>query len=141
MRKYIVKISVLVSLLMLSSGCAAYDASIYGTAGNAVSTNIDWALTNEGVKLYNEGKKQEALEKFNQSLAKWPNVWNTLSWRASTYIELGMYDKGLQDLDLCFKLEPASQHTVTYNWYGNAYAGKGDLDKALESFKIALDYK
>ncbi|MBU2063568.1 MAG: tetratricopeptide repeat protein, partial [Candidatus Omnitrophica bacterium] len=74
-------------------------------------------------------------------LAKWPNVWNTLSWRASTYIDLGMYDKGLQDLDLCLKLEPASQHTVTYNWYGNAYAGKGDLDKALESFKIALDYK
>jgi len=130
-----------IGIIFVLSGCAAYDAPIYSSTTPAASTPTDWSYTNEGIKLYNEGRTKEALEKFTQSLNKWPNDWISLSWRASSYIDLGMYDQGLADLDLCFKLEPDSQHTVTYNWRGNAYAGMGDLDKALENFKLALDYK
>jgi len=130
-----------IGIIFVLSGCGVYDVPIYSSTTPTNSSPTDWSYTNEGIKLYNGGQKKEALEKFTQSLNKWPHDWVTLSWRASTYIEVGMYDQGLADLDLCFKLEPDSQHSTTYNWRGSAYRDMGDLDNALENYKIALDYQ
>ncbi|MBU0634443.1 MAG: tetratricopeptide repeat protein [Candidatus Omnitrophica bacterium] len=165
MRKSTVVIVAFVGVLMFIRACPAYAEAASKTSGKSMSVspnldvnrsmasfkpkdgvpivtiNLGDSTLLEGIKLYNQGKKQEALEKFNQSLAKGPETWNALSWRAATYIDLDMYDEGIKDLDRCLKLEPATQHMVTYNYRGRAYAGKGDLDKALESYKIALDHK
>ncbi len=115
----------------------------FSTGGPAAAREktINYTLTNQGVALYKQKKYSEAIDLLSRQIKITPRDWITLSWRAAAYIDSGQYDKGLKDLDSLLRIEPKSQHSTTYGWYGDIYRKRGDLRKAEQSFKKALRYK
>lgn len=55
------------------------------------------ALAEEGSRLFNEGKKEEGLEKISRAIALFPNNANFLYMRAQAYLNIGRKDEACAD--------------------------------------------
>ncbi|MBX9573633.1 MAG: tetratricopeptide repeat protein [Candidatus Obscuribacterales bacterium] len=100
-----------------------------------------YAHNNLGFTYLRNGNYEKALEEFNTAL-KLMNDFNTAGVyanRAEAYVRIGAFDSAIADADKAILLDPKDHDP--YETRGEAYLHKGNEEKALESFKLALDQK
>ncbi len=122
--------------------CAAALAAITlltFTACESTPTGDKSART--GDSLYKEQKYSEALESYFEAQEKGLNAYREAklySGIAACYCQLGEYESCIEYYNMSLELEPANFDA----WVnlGISYRKTGDSDKAMESYKTALEY-
>jgi len=121
---------------------------------------IEWS--NKGFVLSALERNEEALEAFEKALSYAPEAPKILTNIGIVYFKMGAFEKALEIFDKALNLEPkkasdwackiprfsffSKNKTVmrpdngqTWNWKGNVFLALGEKEKALNSFKMALD--
>ena len=75
-----------------------------------------------GLKKYNEEANEQAIEFFNKSIVTEENLTETYMMRGAAFIQLGLYDKAIADLEKSITL--GSTNHMTFTYMGRAYASK-----------------
>jgi tetratricopeptide (TPR) repeat protein len=90
-----------------------------------------------------QGRLEESLESFRQAEAKEPKDSIIQAWLGYVLFNLKRYDEAIDKLNRAIELSPNREKNPanidTYSNLGNAYLGKGDTDKAIESYQKAID--
>jgi len=92
-----------------------------------------------GVKLYQDGKKENALDEFNLALKGAPKDATILRWVGFLELELRRYEAARGPLEQAVSLDPNS--IVAHLNLGNVYDGLSLYPKALEEFRKVTKLK
>lgn len=126
----------------------------YSKLGNYPSAILDYlkaleiqpqsayAHNNLGFTYLRNGNIEKAIEEFNTaiSLMKDGNsMAGVYANRAEAFLRLGDYDIAIADADKAISLDPRDHDP--YESKGEAYLRKGNQEKALDCFKLALEQK
>ena len=117
---------------LLSLLCSLF---FYGTAG-AVSLEAQTCYE-EGMACLEEGKLDEALEKFNAAVALDPNYVEALKDRGNAYYFKGELELALKDYLKVISLAPGIWQA--YNNAANVYWDQGNIQKAMEYYEKAIE--
>lgn len=93
----------------------------------------------EGVYLYDEGKYEEALAKYDEALTLDKNNIGALSEKAMTLDALQKYDEAVDICKLILKLYPEEDNATVYVTYGNALDHLNNTDEAIKIYDKGLD--
>jgi tetratricopeptide (TPR) repeat protein len=95
--------------------------------------------TNQGYKLAEQGRYDEAIEEYTKAIGLDPDFALAYAHRARAYLNISDTDKALSDAKKAIELEP--NLALAYCWLGSAYAMKGDFEKGLAEINkgILLD--
>ena len=88
-------------------------------------------LVNKGYSKYVEGKYEEALELYTQSIETWDENWAAYNNRSMVYREQGELEKALSDLNKAEELENFDKELV--------YANKADLKYDMKDYSGSLN--
>jgi tetratricopeptide (TPR) repeat protein len=95
------------------------------------------ALFADGLELMNNGQLKNAIDVFSKIIAAKPDFAEGWNKRATLYYLVGDLQRSLADCDEVIKRNP--QHFGALSGYGQIYVQMGELDKALEYFRRALE--
>ncbi len=95
------------------------------------------AVAEEGVRLYDQGRYEEAIQKYNRALEIDPGLTAVLYERGMTYLVLKNYDKCMEDARAGQKAS-ASQRASFFLLEGLCYSQQGIYEKAVETFNRGL---
>lgn len=93
-------------------------------------------LYKEGEALYNQGKENEAIAKFTETIKLDPEMMNAYLQRAAIYSYLKQYDKAVQDYTVVIKSD--NKQIWSYISRGSAYNKLEKYNKALADFNTAI---
>lgn len=80
-----------------------------------------------------------AAKKYENMIASYPDNALLRNDLAATYIELGEYDKAIEQVrDIIHRISDKTQYAAAYYNAGRAYEYKGELQKALANYKLAV---
>lgn len=96
------------------------------------------AWNNLGTVYYKEGHFPEALDAYTNALQCDPRMRQALLNRSNTFYELSKYKEALADIDAFSSL--GSDTLVTHLSRGLIFTRMNDLDRAITSFKRALEF-
>ncbi len=91
----------------------------------------------DGLELMNGGQLKKAIDVFSKIIAAKPDFAEGWNKRATLYYLVGDLQRSLADCDEVIKRNP--QHFGALSGYGQIYVQMGELDKALEYFRRALE--
>ena len=104
----------------------------------SVGTSPDlMALNQRGIKHYDNGEYEKALEVYNNAMAKFPDVADLYTNRGNAYSKLKEYDKAIADHKKAIQLNP--QLKVAYSNLGGDYVKIDEYDLAIEEYTNAID--
>jgi ABC-type branched-subunit amino acid transport system substrate-binding protein len=110
-------------------------------------------LTEEAKKLYQEGKKQDAIDRYEEILQLNPNHFSTLPVIAERYLELENFEKALELYTRAYKLDETRNKEgllLALESYGNKLINQRDFLKAqvqlekvleIEADRVSAKYK
>jgi Flp pilus assembly protein TadD len=93
----------------------------------------------QGVQLVNQGKLEEAAEKFRAVIQRNPRDAASHSWLGYTYLQLKRPDDALSTLQQAQKLQPRNAEIV--NNIGNARMAREEYELAVEAYKQAIQMR
>ena len=99
--------------------------------------DIDVAYSNLAIMYNEEGRLKEALEVLKLGLEFLPSSYEILSTYVNYLINAGQYDEVIAILDKK-SLRQIEFDPEIWNYLGIAHSSKGDFEKALEAFEMAL---
>jgi tetratricopeptide (TPR) repeat protein len=103
----------------------------------AVNAQTAGVLSVEGDELFDEGKYEEALEKYDQALALEPNL--AMAWvgKGMAHNALEDYSEALDAFEMAISINPGYAKA----WYGKGVAlyGLGRYEESIEAFDKALE--
>ena len=105
---------------------------IWGRSGDAATDR----LFNRGLEQMREGQLRGAVDTFNRVIAMRPDFAEGWNKRATVYFLLGEDELSLKDCDEVLKRNP--QHFGVLAGYGQIYLRKGELQRALDYFELAI---
>jgi tetratricopeptide (TPR) repeat protein len=99
---------------------------------HAVQVNKDSALAhgNLGLTLFIDGKIEEAIDHYNESIRIKPDYAGVYNNRGSAYAKLGRPRLAIQDFNTAIELKPD---------YAAAYFSRGTLYAVLGQYQLAID--
>jgi len=99
------------------------------------------ALRNKGKELIDSGVFEGALDCYNRGLELLPNDLTLLVLRVSALLKLGRNQEALGTIDYVLEKDLAAGHNLgnVYEAKGNALAGMGDHEDALNYYRKSLD--
>ena len=114
-KKYCVLIYLIA--MVFNFGCASIinkdiDEAIEKTKKEPVK-NKATTVNNEAINFLNQGKPEEALKKFDESIILNPSDPNTWNNKATVLMNLGRYDEALECLDKSIEIDPGNVFTHT----------------------------
>jgi tetratricopeptide (TPR) repeat protein len=93
---------------------------------------------NEGNKLFDEGKYEEAIASYALILEKYPDAYIISKNIGNSYFQMEKYDKAEEYYQKILEKEP--QNTEAMVLIGNCYVNRGENEKALEWYnKVELE--
>lgn len=101
----------------------------------AANTTNEWAIATEGLRFFEQGKYDKALECFDRALKINPNFVHGLICKADTLNKMGKPEEALRCCEKTIVLAPENP----YIWFcrGEAHELIGDYKKAIESIRKA----
>lgn len=126
----------------------------YSKLGNYPSAILDYmkaleiqplsayAHNNLGFTYLRNGNLEKAIEEFNTALTLMKDGSGTAGVyanRAEAFMRLGDYESSIADADKAISLDPTDHDP--YETKGEAYLHKGNQEKALDCFRLALEQK
>lgn len=94
-------------------------------------------LPTEASSLLNEGKFEEAIEKFTEIIQEKPENPVFYYYRGAAYEKTGQLEKALQDYQKSVELK--TDFTLPLSSLGKIYAKQKDFEKAIEFYRKAID--
>ena len=91
---------------------------------------------NEGKRLFDADKYDEAIPKFTDAIRWDPTVATVFRYRAEAELALGHHDQAIGDFKLSVALDPKNASLITE--LGNAYLGQGAYQDAIDAFSMAV---
>lgn len=108
---------------------APIETKLQKVEGTFITEELKAAL-NEGNRLFEEKKYQEAIADYEGLLAKAPDVYILYKNIGNCWFELQDYAKAEESYKKVLEKEPSNTDILLL--IGNCYANRGELDKALE---------
>ncbi len=99
-----------------------------------IDSEHPFSYNNRGVARYESGHYYEALQDYNQALLRKPNYYECLQNRARVNMDIGRYEKAIDDLDILIETYPDSLIFFFDKGLALTYASK--YQEALEIFKM-----
>jgi tetratricopeptide (TPR) repeat protein len=122
LRRRALTLALLVCLLLAIPGANAQTAGVYSV---------------EGDELLDQGKYEEAIEKYDQALALEPNL--AMAWvgKGLAHNALEEYNEALEAFEMAISINPGYARA----WYGKGVAlyGLGRYEESIEAFDRALE--
>ena len=109
--------------------------SILGCAQNKAEAE---KKIREGVTLYDAGKYDEALSRYNEALNLDKNNFFALAEKAMTLEIMKKYDESIEVSELVLKLYPKEDNATVYVTYGNALDHIGKSDLAIKAYNEGI---
>jgi tetratricopeptide (TPR) repeat protein len=114
-------------------------------ADKALALNPDLSLPyavrgntmREFMAAHPEYRWEDSLANLDQAIAHDPNDATAHLWRGLAFLALGYFDRALQDMTRCSKLDPAYGHCWRFMARTHLYAGR--TDEALRTFELAVE--
>ncbi len=94
-------------------------------------------LSTEASSLLDEGKFEEAIEKFTEIIQEKPENPVFYYYRGAAYEKTGQLEKTLQDYQKSVELKP--DFTLPLSSLGKIYAKQKDFEKAIEFYRKAIE--
>jgi len=94
-------------------------------------------LSSKASDLLNDGKYEEAIEKFTELISEDPSNPIFYFYRGASFDKIGDTDKALEDFQKSVELKP--DFTLPIASIGKIYAKKKDFEKAIEFYKKAVE--
>ena len=117
-----------VLLLLLSSACIQFKFE--------KRTGAELEL-DKGRQSMNEGRWQDAIDKFDAAIEQDPDLAEAYANRGSAYGNLGQFDQAFADLDKAIEMSPNEGGLYTNR--GRVYALAGKPDQALADYDRAIE--
>ncbi len=97
----------------------------------------------QGIKLCDEGRYEEAIEKFDNAIRLNATSLRGYAWKGWCYVKQGIYDEAIIELKKAEYqariFNPDFYNPLFYNILGRAYCEKGDYENGIEQIKIAIN--
>jgi len=93
--------------------------------------------SSQGSNLLNEGKYEEAIEKFSEAISEDQSNPIFYYYRGVSLEKSGNIDKALEDYQKAVELKPG--FILPISWTGRIYAKKRDFEKAIGFYKKAIE--
>ena len=106
-----------------------------------VTKNNNLMHNNLGTTLFDQGKFQESIDQYSESIRVAPDDCDAYYNRGSVYAKLGQYQLALEDFSKAISLKPRKDINVFYNNRGFAYIKLGQYQLAIDDFNKAIDLK
>jgi len=119
-------------VFFIVTGCAS--APPASQRNVTVSNNAE---VEQGIKLYKEGKYDDAIKLFDQAIRKHHHDATAMVWRGSAYFSKGLYDQAIADFTKAIKEDP--EYPDAYLWRGYAYYSKALYELAIADFTKAIE--
>ena len=87
----------------------------------------------EGMELFEQGRLDEAIDKFTEAIREEPTWEVSYFFRGTTYCHLGQIERGIEDLNEAIRLDP--EFTDPYCNRGFAYKLQGRKAEAIADFE------
>ncbi len=94
-------------------------------------------LSSKASDILNDGKYEEAIEKFTELISEDPSNPIFYFYRGASFDKIGDTDKALEDFQKSVELKP--DFTLPIDSIGKIYAKKKDFEKAIEFYKKAVE--
>jgi len=91
---------------------------------------------NAGVKLASQGKLEEAIAEYNESIRLEPHLVPTYVDRGDAYANLGQFERAVQDYDEAIRLNP--RYAQAYYSRSDAYISLGQMQRATQDYHEAI---
>ena len=90
-----------------------------------------------GQRLYRDGRVQEAIEQYNESIRLNPDFDEVYNDRAVAYMTLGLYERAIEDFDEAIRRDPTAggfyaNRAMAYTLFDKEEEAQQDIDKAVE---------
>ena len=118
------RIAILLVVLLLT-------ANIFAGCGGGEGT-AEWHAE-QGVKLNNQDRYEEAIQEFNKAIELDPNLAEAYSNRGDAYLNLGQLALAIQDYTEAIRLD--TQYVEAYNNRAWSYKLQGKKTEALADFR------
>jgi len=89
-----------------------------------------------GSALFDEGKIEEAIAHYNETISIMPNITLSYNKRGIAYAKLGQYQRAIEDFNQAIRIKP--EDAISYNCRGNAYAERGQYQMAIEDYSKSI---
>jgi tetratricopeptide (TPR) repeat protein len=108
---------------------------------HALQVNKDnyLALNYSGLSLLNDGKAQESIDRFNETIRVKPDYAEAYKNRGNAYYVLGQYRRAIKDYNETIRMKP--DYLEAYINRGNAYLMLEQYQSALEDYNKAINPK
>jgi tetratricopeptide (TPR) repeat protein len=106
-----------------------------------VTKNNNLMHNNLGTTLFDQGKFQESIDQYSESIRVAPDDYDAYYNRGSVYAKLGQYQLALEDFSKAISLKPRKEINIFYNNRGFAYLKLGQYQLAIDDFNKAIDLK
>jgi tetratricopeptide (TPR) repeat protein len=125
---------------LLLAACLISSCSVIPGLGPTAQSEFD-----EGLALYNQGKYQEAVTRFQKSIELDPNFGRAYLYLGRAYIGLGSWGSALSALRRAYQLVPGETKSEAVSilidalfGYGKSALASGDFLSAIDSFREIL---
>ncbi|HYA19139.1 MAG TPA: tetratricopeptide repeat protein [Burkholderiales bacterium] len=122
----------LLPVFLIITGCSSAPP-----ASQRDLTASNYAEVEQGIKLYKEGKYDDAIKYFDLAIKKHHHDANAMVWRGSAYFSKGLYDLAIADYTRAIKEDP--EYPEAYLWRGYAYYSKALYKLAIADFTRAIE--
>ena len=101
------------------------------------STDDPLELQQLAIQYIAGNRPRDAIVALRKSLQVYDRNGETHMWLAVAHTQLSEFDQAGAAFEKALEMNPAL--TEARNWYGVYWAGRGDLDRAIEQYRLALE--
>jgi tetratricopeptide (TPR) repeat protein len=93
----------------------------------------------EGVRQFEQGKYDEAIDSFNKAIQQNPKLVDAYHYRGQAYYQTKRFENAIQDYNKVLQIAP--QNAEAYHHRGQAYISSGKNDEAIADYTQAINLK